>query len=96
MVLHGQCAIYSVLCDWYGTTEWMGLFNKTRCLHHPLRSGVSNEPFRVRRTAVSHSTNVDLFGNQGEKSSLRLISDNRERVRACTISFAISCYVRDK
>lgn len=48
LVLHGQYAVYSILCDRYGSTEWMGLFIKTRCLHHPLCSGVSNEPFRVR------------------------------------------------
>lgn len=65
LVLHGQYAVYSVLCDRYGFTERMGLFIKTRCLHHPLCSGVSNEPFRVRRTVISHFANVDLFSNQG-------------------------------
>lgn len=76
LVLYGRYAIYSVLCDWYGSTERMGLFTKTRCLHHPLCNGVSNEPFRVRRTAVSHLTNVDLFGNQG-KSNPRFVPSNQ-------------------
>lgn len=66
LVLYGDHTVRSVLCDWNGSAEWMGLFTKTRCLLHILRSSVSNEPFRVRRTAISRLTDVNLFGNQGK------------------------------
>lgn len=84
LVLHGQYAVYSVLCSRYGATKRMGVFNKIRCLFRPLHSCVCNEPFRVRRTAVPYLANVDLFGNQSELN-LKLILDNRGRAR--TISF---------
>jgi len=80
LVLYGHYAAYSILCDWYGSTKWMGLFIKTRCLYHSLCSGVFNEPFRVRRTAVSRFASVDLFCNQGEYNFKTYSLDNRKRL----------------
>jgi len=77
LVLYDQYTVYSILYNWSGSAERMGLFNKTRCLYHPLHSSVPNEPFRVRRTAVPHFADVDLFGDQGEFEIFRTIENIR-------------------